>query len=171
MMTIIFLVLRVLHVLVAGVWIGSTVFVSKMLTPVIEEAGPSGGQVMMRLNRGLTIYMASVAATTVATGLYLMWHFTGGFDLSVITTHAGLAFSTGGTAGVLAGIVGGAVVGRSAAKVGTIMRQTVALPDGPAKGALVQQAASLRQRISWGSSVVLALQVIALVLMSVGHYV
>jgi uncharacterized membrane protein len=171
MTTIIFLVLRATHVLAAGVWIGSTVFVSKMLTPVIEKAGPSGGQVMMRMNRGLTAYMASFATATVATGVYLMWHFTGGFDSAVITTHAGLAFSTGGTAGLLAGIIGGAVVGRSAMKIGTIMQQTIALPDGPAKGALVQQAAALRQRIHWGSSAVLALQTIALVLMSVGHYV
>jgi uncharacterized membrane protein len=48
-MTIIFLALRPLHVLVAGVWIGSTVLVSKMLTPAIEGSGPSGGHVMMRL--------------------------------------------------------------------------------------------------------------------------
>lgn len=171
MMTIVFLVLRALHVLVAAVWIGSTVFVSRMLTPVIEEAGPAGGQVMMRMNRGLTAYMAAVAAATVTTGVYLLWRFTGGFDPGVITTHAGLAFGTGGTAGILAGIVGGAVVGRSAVKVTAVMRQAVGMPDGPAKSVLVQQAASLRQRMHRGTSVVLALQAIALVLMSVGHYV
>jgi hypothetical protein len=126
---------------------------------------------MMRLNRGLTAYMAGVAATTVVTGLYLLYHFTGGFDLNVVATHAGLAFGTGGTAGILAGIIGGAVVGRSAVKTMTIMRQAVTLPDGPAKGVLLQQAAVLRQRMHVGSSVVLALQTIALVLMSVGHYV
>lgn len=171
MMTIAFLVLRALHVGVAAIWIGSTVFISKMLEPVIEDSGPAGGQVMMRLNRGLTAYMAGVATATLLTGIYLLWHFTGGFDLSVITTHAGMAFGTGGTAGILAGIIGGAVVGRSAVKVSAIMRQAVGLPEGPAKGALLQQAASLRERMHRGTSVVLVLQSIALVLMSVGHYV
>jgi hypothetical protein len=86
-------------------------------------------------------------------------------------THAGLAFGTGGTAGLLAGIIGGAVVGRSAVRVSAIMRQAVGVPDGPFKGALLQQAAVLRRRIHTGSQVVLALQTTALVLMSVGHYV
>jgi hypothetical protein len=171
MMTILFLVLRALHVLVAGVWIGSTVFVSKMLAPAIDNAGPAGGQVMMRLNRRLTAYMAGVAVATIATGLYLLWHFTGGFDQGVLTTHAGLAFGAGGTSGLLAGIIGGAVVGRSAMKAGAIMQQAAALTEGPARGVLVQQASVMQGRVRRGSSVVLALQTIALVLMSVGHYV
>jgi uncharacterized membrane protein len=171
MMTIVFLVLRALHVLLAAIWIGSTVFVSKMLTPAIESSGPAGGQVMMRMNRGLTAFMAGVAATTVATGIYLLWHFTGGFDPGVVATHAGMAFGAGGAAGILAGIIGGAVVGRSAVKVTAVMRQATELPDGPAKGRLFEQAVLLRRRIHRGSSVVLALQTTALILMSVGHYV
>ena len=39
MLTIVFLVLRALHVFVAAVWIGSTLFVSRMLEPVIDDAG------------------------------------------------------------------------------------------------------------------------------------
>jgi hypothetical protein len=169
MSTILFLILRAMHVLVAGVWIGSTVFVVKMLTPAIEDAGLAGGQVMMRMN--VTKFMAAFAGTTVATGAYLLWHFTGGFDPGVVLTHAGLAFGTGGTAGLLAGVIGGAVVGRSAVKVSAIMRQIGSVPDGESRGALLQQAATLRHRIHRGSQVVLALQTTALVLMSVGHYV
>ncbi len=171
MTTILFLVLRALHVLVAGVWIGSTVFVSKMLAPAIDRSGPAGGQVMMRLNRVLTPFMAVFATTTVASGAYLLWHFTGGFDVAVLTTHAGIAFGTGGAAGILAGVIGGAVVGRSAVRVGTIMGEAATLPEGAAKGALLKRAASIRHRMERGSSVVLALQTIALVLMAVGHYV
>jgi len=115
--------------------------------------------------------MAGVAVATIGTGLYLLWHFTGGFDQGVLTTHAGLAFGAGGTSGLLAGIIGGAVVGRSAMKAGAIMQQAAALPEGPTRGALVQQASVMQGRVWRGSSVVLVLQTIALVLMSVGHYV
>jgi hypothetical protein len=115
--------------------------------------------------------MAGVAAATIATGLYLLWHFTGGFDHGVLATHAGLAFGAGGTSGLLAGIIGGAVVGRSALKAGAIVQQAAALPEGPARGVLVQRASIMQRRVRRGSSVVLALQTIALVLMSVGHYV
>jgi hypothetical protein len=171
-MAFLFLGLRAIHVLVAGLWIGSTVFMSRMLTPAIEASGPSGGQVMLRINRrGLTAYMAGLGVTTAATGLYLLWHFTGGFDTSVSLSHAGLAFCTGGTSGILAGVVGGAVLGRGGARMSTVMETIGTQPDGPAKLALVEEAAALHRRMKAGSNVVIALQTVALVLMSVGHYI
>jgi uncharacterized membrane protein len=172
MNTVIFLGFRALHVLCAAVWIGSSVFASALLVPAIESSGPSGGQVMMTINRrGINRYMGFLGATTVVTGLYLLWRFTGGFDPGVAASHAGLAFGVGGAAGVLAAIVGGAVVGRSAGKVVEIMGQAVVLPDGPARGALVERANLLRQRMKIGSKVTIVLQAIALVLMALGHYV
>jgi len=45
------------------------------------------------------------------------------------------------------------------------------MTDGPAKGALIQQTVGLRRRIKAGSSVVIVLQTMALVLMAVGHYI
>src|SRR5215510_3450595 len=108
-----FLAIRAAHVLVAALWIGATVFASALLMPAIDASGPLGGPVMRRLNRrGFHVYMAGVSITTLVTGIYLFWHFTG-FDPSVSTSHTGLVFGTGGIAGILAGIIGGAVVGRS----------------------------------------------------------
>ena len=172
MNTILFLLLRAVHVLCAAVWIGSTAYILLLLTPAVEDAGPAGGQIMMRLDRrGLHTYMASVSLTTLASGVYLLWRFTGGFDPGVAATHAGLAFGTGGAAGLLAGIIGATVVGRSGAQVVEIMAQAVPLADGPARGALMQRAAALRQRIKGGTRIVMVLQCTALVLMAVGHYV
>ncbi|MGE5243080.1 MAG: hypothetical protein ACM3SQ_02495 [Betaproteobacteria bacterium] len=170
--TLIFLALRVLHVLFAATWIGSTVFVSLLLGPAADHAGPSGGQVMAAIDRrGLHTYMAILAGTTVLTGVYLIWRFSGGFDSGVIATHAGIAFGTGGVAGVLALIVGASVVGRSARQTVDILRQATAMPDGPARSSLVQQATAARRRVKVGSKVVILLQAIALVLMTVGHYI
>jgi uncharacterized membrane protein len=170
--TLMFLALRAAHVLCAAVWIGSTVYISLLLTPAVEDAGPAGGQIMMRLDRrGLHTYMAAVAATTIVSGAYLLWRFTGGFDPGVIATHAGMAFGAGGVAGILAGVVGGAVVGRSGSQVVAIMSQAVQLSDGPAKGALMQRAEALRRRIKAATRLVVSLQATALLLMSVGHYV
>jgi hypothetical protein len=167
-----FLLLRATHVLFAAVWIGSTAYMLLMLTPVVEEAGPAGGQMMMRLDRrGLHKYMAAVSMTTIASGIYLLWRFTGGFDPSVAATHAGIVFGVGGASGLLAGIIGATVVGPSGSQVMAIMAQAVTVPDGPAKGALMQRASSLRQRIKSGTRMVIALQATALLLMSVAHYV
>src|SRR5215831_10575462 len=144
MSVLIFLGLRALHVLLAAIWLGSTVFISYLLMPAIEQSGPSGGQVMMKMNaRGLVPYFAILGGTTVLTGLYLYWRFTGGFGADVTSTRAGMAFGVGGVAGIIAAIIGGSVVGRSANKLMAIMGQAARLPDGPEKGALLAQAAAL----------------------------
>jgi len=170
--TIIYLALRVLHVLFAATWIGSTAFIALMLGPAIERAGASGGQVMARIDaRGFHKYMALLATTTVLTGLYLIWRFTGGFDGDIAATHAGIAFGIGGVAGVLALIVGGIVVGRSARQATDIINRVAGMPDGPEKGSLIMHAAAARRRMKAGTTVVIALQATALVFMAVGHYV
>jgi hypothetical protein len=172
MMAITFLAIRAAHVLVAGLWIGTTVFGAVYLMPALEASGASGGQVMTRLTRnGYSTYMSAIGSTTVLTGLYLLWRFTGGFDPSVAATHAGLAFGMGGAAGILAGIIGGAVVGRCAAKLSRLSPLAALPVEDPARGMVVQYAALLRRRIKIGTRAIIVLQLIALVSMAVGHYV
>lgn len=166
-----FLGLRALHVLLAATWIGSTIFISTLLAPAVDASGASGGQVMMHINRrGITAYMGGLGAMTIVTGLYLLWHFAGGFG-SITASHAGIAFATGGTSGILAGIIGGGVVGRSGVKIATLMREAADLPDGPAKAAVLSRGVPLRRRMEVAHRFVIGFQMLALVLMAVGHYV
>lgn len=170
--TLTFLAVRVLHVLFAAVWVGATAFTSLLLMPAIERSGASGGQVMTIIDRrGFHRYMAILAATTVLSGVYLIWRFTGGFDRAVAATHAGIAFSIGGISGVLALLVGATVVGRSGKQLVDAMGRIATMPDGPARGSLMQRAAAARRRITLGSKVVIALQAVAVALMTVGHYI
>jgi ABC-type transport system involved in multi-copper enzyme maturation permease subunit len=171
MSVLLFLGFRALHVLLAATWIGSTIFISMLLTPAVDASGSSGGLVMMNIDRrGITAYMGVLGGMTIVTGLYLLWHFAGGFG-AITATHAGIAFGIGGTSGILAGIVGGGVVGRSGVRMANLMREAAGLPEGPAKAQLIGQSVPLRHRMKIGSRAVIALQLVALVLMAVGHYV
>lgn len=169
--TAFFLSMRVLHVLLAAVWIGATVFMSVLLMPAINEAGPAGGQVMIGLNKkGVTPFFAALGGLTVLTGIYLFWRFTGGFDPEISKTHAGMAFGIGGVCGILATIIGGAIVGRSSKKVVELMEEAGKAEAGR-RGAIMQEVGALKQRLTTFGAVVLFLQVVALVLMAVGHYI
>lgn len=171
MSTVLFLTLRVVHVLLAAVWIGATVFTSFLLMPAVEAAGPAGGQVMIGLNRkGMSAFFGATGGVTVLTGIYLFWRFTDGFAPEISGGHAGIAFSIGGLAGLLAVIIGGAVVGRSANRLVALMEQGAKMPDTQ-RGPLMQEAGVLRQRMKTFGSLVLLFQVIALVLMAVAHYI
>ena len=156
--TLVFLLLRVVHVLLAAVWIGMTTFVVFLLMPTIKESGPGGAplaQAMLR--RGLHIYMASLGGTVVLTGFYLYWRFTGGFDPALSATRGAMMFGTGGIAGTLALILGGAVVGKNAKKMATA--------TSPA------EFAAYRDKATTFGHIVLILQVIAIAAMALGHYV
>ena len=66
MNAIMFLSIRAAHVLVAGLWIGSTVFGAAWLMPAIDASGPSGGQVMRRIvQNGYSTYMSAIGLTTL----------------------------------------------------------------------------------------------------------
>jgi len=169
---LLFLSIRAAHVLVAALWIGSTVFSAALLMPALEGSGPAAGVLMGRLNRrGFPVYMSIVGATTMLSGVYLLWHFTGGFDSSVMTSREGLVFGAGGLAGILAGIIGGAVVGRSARALSHLLDGQITEADDHVHRALLSRAATLRNRMKIGTRAVIVLQMIALVFMSVGHYV
>lgn len=169
--TMLFLTVRAAHVLLAAVWVGATVFTSVLLMPVVEGAGPAGGQIMMGLERkGMTAFFAAMGGITVLTGIYLYWRFTGGFDPEVSRSHAGMAFGIGGVFGLLAVIIGGSVMGRSSRKLLALMEQLPKASDAQ-KPSLMQEAAALRGRMKSFGKIVLLCQVVALLLMAVGHYI
>lgn len=169
--TILFLFMRVLHVLLAAVWLGATVFVSLLLMPAVNATGPAGGQVMISLNKRIVPFFASLAGLTVLTGIYLYGRFTGWFDPGLSQSRAGMAFGIGGVAGIVAAIIGGSVVGRSSKKVVELMQQAATLPDGAQKGSLMQEVNVLKQRMTTFGGVVLVLQFVAAGLMALGHYI
>jgi hypothetical protein len=156
--TILFLLVRVVHVLLAATWLGMTAFASLFLMPAFKEAGPGAAPVAQGImRRKLDVYMASLGGTVVLTGFFLYWRFTGGFDPALSGTRAARVFGAGGMAGLLAVILGGAVVARNVRKMTS--------STNPA------EIASARDKAMTFSRIVLILQAIAAAAMAVGHYV
>ena len=171
MNVLLFLAIRVLHVLLAGIWLGQVFFVTVFLMPATLQAGPAGGQMMTALvRRGLSAFMASIGGTTILTGIYLFWRFTGGFDPAVSASRAGMAFSVGALAGVIALILGGSVVGRGVKKMVAIGEKAASAPEAQ-RGAMMNEMTVLRTRIAATSKIVLALLVVAMATMALGHYI
>lgn len=167
-----FLMIRVLHIVLATVLVGASVATTLFFAPAIRGARGAGAAVMEGIaKRGFMAFMPAIAGFTTLSGLYLYWHFTSGFDPVISGSMAGRVFGTGGLAGILSTIIGGAVIGRNAKKVVTLMEQAKPMADGPAKDALLQQAAQCQKTMATFGIVSLVLMLIAVVCMSVGHYV
>lgn len=169
--TLLFLGIRVLHVLLAGMWLGAVFFITFLLLPATAQAGPAGGQIMMMLvRRGLVTVMAAIAGMVIVTGVYLFWRFTGGFDPAVSASRAGMAYSIGALAGVIAAIMDGSVIGRGAKKMAALVEQAAAAPE-PQRAAILNDVAAVRARIVTSARIVLVLLLIAMATMALGHYV
>ncbi len=172
MSVLLFLTIRVLHVVLAGAWLGGVALMTLYLGPTVEQLGPAGAPVMTGLvRRGLHTYMASIGGLTVVTGIYLFWRFTGGFDPAISASHAGRAFGLGALTGLIALILGGSMVGASVKKLAAIAARMPSLPEGPERAAAVARMTALRGRIATFSRVVLALLVISMAAMALGHYI
>jgi hypothetical protein len=140
--------------------------------PTLDQSGAAGGQVMGGLiRRGMAAFMASVSGLTIVTGIWLYWRFTSGFDPTISGSNAGLAFGSGAVAGLAAGIIEGSVIGRASKNLVALGEQAARLADGPERTALFQRIEATRKRIGSSSQLVIVLLILALVLMSIGHYV
>jgi hypothetical protein len=104
-------------------------------------------------------------------GIWLYWRFTGGFNPELSGTIAARVFGAGGAAGILALIIGGPVVGRNLKKAAALMPKATSLPDGPERTVVTAQISAMRRRAIIASRIVVFLQIIAVTLMAMGHYV
>jgi uncharacterized membrane protein len=166
-----YVVLRVLHILVAALWVGAAGLLAMVVMPAVGDAGAIGGPFLASLHRRkLHVFMAASALLTVLSGIWLYWVLTTGFNPAIVWSRGGLVFGIGGLCGLLALIVGGAIIGPGVARLAEQAGQPDAIPEAQ-RATHAQRLAALRRRTMLASKVALALIVIALVLMAVGHYV
>ncbi|HZP10972.1 MAG TPA: hypothetical protein VFB36_00980 [Nevskiaceae bacterium] len=157
-----FVAIRVLHVVLAALWLGAGVFTALFLFPTLGDSAPGSNSMFAALmRRRFGVYMAVTGGLAVLTGIWLYWRFTGGFSAATIGTTSGIVFGIGGLAGIAAVAIGGAVIGRSADKMAALIEQ--AAPQS--------EIEALRQRALGANRVVAALMILAVVCMAAGHYV
>jgi len=152
---------RVLHILFAASWFGAATFLTLYLLPVARQLGAAGGATMTALTgRGFHRFMAANAGLTVLSGLWLYWTLTAGFAGPAMASTSGMVFGLGGLAGLLAAVLGGAVIGRNLSRIEALK------PELPAKQ---PQVVALQARVAAASRLALALLLFALVAMALGH--
>jgi len=152
--------LRMLHILFAASWFGAAAFLTLYLLPVARQLGPSGGTTMTALTgRGFHRFMAANSGLTILSGLWLYWTLTAGFAAPAMASRSGMVFGLGGVAGLLAAVIGGAVIGRTLTRIEALK---AGHPDE-------QAIEALQARVSVASRCALALLLFALVAMALGH--
>jgi uncharacterized membrane protein len=128
-MDLVMVILRLLHIVAGVLWVGTAVFVTFILVPAIEEAGPAGMGVMPALaRRGLMTFLPLLALITTLSGLGLFWKVGGGDFGRFMGSPMGVSLSVGATAALLAFLEGIALVRPTMMRAGAIFESLASLP-------------------------------------------
>ena len=150
-------VVRALHIVAAGLWIGAGVMLTLYVMPAIRDSGAAGGKVLVEvMRRGIGVFMPSIAGVTMLSGLGLYWSWfqaRGG-----INGTGALLLTIGAFAGVAAAIIGGAVLGRTVNALADLALE-------PPSEANAARTAALYRRGAAASRIVVTLLLASMLLM------
>ncbi len=159
-------VLRVVHIGCAVYWAGTMFFLATFLEPTTRAIGPAAAPVMQGLEqRGYFTVMPIIAVIAILSGATMLWIDSTGFSPAWMGSRAGMAYSTGGLAAVVALGIGLGVMRPTMLRVGALIASAAAVPEGPARQAHLAPMAALRLRITAGvrwTAVLLAVTIVAM---------
>ena len=107
-MTLLFSILRVLHIVSGVLWAGGALVLYFFIAPTMGATGDAGKQFAGHLmgKTRFTAFMMSVGGTTVLAGAFLYGIDSNWFQSEWMKTGTGMGFGVGATAGILAFVFG-----------------------------------------------------------------
>lgn len=164
------LVLRFAHVVFAALWVGMMTYQVCFLMPALAEAGPDAGKVMAALNRRrLPVILPLIALIAIISGAWLLMRLMGGDAAGLMQTPMGKAYAWGGTAAIVAFVLGIAFV-RPAMMKSVRLAESLAGAPPDQRAAAQAEIQRLRARSATMGRVVTVVLLIALTLMAVARY-
>ena len=166
------LVLRFFHIVSGILWVGGVATTVVFIVPAIRGAGPAGVGVMryLLLNTKFGGYFPALGGVTVLTGLWMFWHDGRVSNGIFYSSDQGITLSIGGLAGIVAIVIGGAVIGRSFGEMAKIFAAIDAAGGQPTTEQSARMTV-LRGKIAGGSRIVLPALLIAATAMAIARYV
>jgi uncharacterized membrane protein len=155
------ILLRLVHIVSGGIWVGMVVFTTAFLMPALTDVGPDAGKVMAALaKRRIMMVMPLLAILTIGSGIWLMIRFSGGNGGAAMQSPMGRLLGVGALAAIIAFLLGLTIVRPTMTKI-------AAYGADPTKR---DEIARLRQRGDFVNQLVALLLVIALTAMAVARY-
>ena len=164
------LVLRFVHIVGGVFWVGAVFLMVGFIFPTVRATGPAGGRFMQEMmQRRLSVFMNTAAGLTMLSGIIMYARISSATNGAWAGTRAGMTFGIGGLATILAGIIGGAVVGRGGARLAKLSQAVQASGGAPSpeQGAEIGR---LQARMGKAMRAVAALLFVAVTAMATARY-
>jgi uncharacterized membrane protein len=165
------LTLRVIHILGGIFWVGSLLYTTFFLVPVVRSSPAVAGPVMAGLQkRRVFIILPVVALLTILSGVRLLWIVSAGFDDSYLSTSTGRAFSVGAGAAIVAFLLWVLVSRPGFVKVVKLGASLAAATDEATRQPLMAEIQRINKRVATANAIVAVLLILTAVLMSTARY-
>ena len=163
--------LRLVHILLGALWVGTVFFTTVYLVPAVGDAGPAGGKVMEAMQRrGIMTLMPLVAIGTLLTGVALYWIVSDGFNPQYVHSRMGATFAAGGLLAIVAWLLGIFVMRPAMLRAGSLGQQLASTTSETERATLASELARLRARGSVAGKSVVLLVLLAAAAMAVARY-
>ena len=165
------IVLRLIHIVVGGFWVGAIAFVAWFLLPALRAAGPAGGAVMRQVMqvRHLHVYMVAATWLTLLSGAALTYRDAGPLGFGWFTLGAGRVYGIGALLGLIATVIGLSVNAPTATRLAALAGRLEQV--SPPSREDQAERERLQERLGRAASLVAILMLLALAAMAVARYV
>ncbi len=164
------ILLRLIHVVIGVLWVGSAVFLAVFLIPAIRASGPAGGAVMGQLqNRKLSIWIMVMAFLTILSGLGLYAHDSAG-SATWLASGPGRTFGLGAVFAIVTLVIGMSVNAPTASKL-SALGASIAASGGPPSAEQAAEMQRLQVRLGKAAVAAAVLLLCAASAMAVARYV
>lgn len=165
------LVLRLVHVLGGIFWVGSLIFTSFFLMPVLRSSPAVAGQVMAGLQkRRLFTLLPIVALLTIVSGIRLLWIASVGFSDAYLSTSTGRTFSASAVGAIVAFLLSLLVSRPGFVRVGRLGATLATTTDEAARQRISGEMQRLSRRVTIANGIVAALLLLAAAGMATARY-
>jgi uncharacterized membrane protein len=166
-----FLTLRLIHILGGIFWVGSLMYTSFFLVPVVRSSPAVAGQVMAGLQRRrLFLILPIVALLTILSGIRLLMIASGGFSDAYLSTAPGRAYSVGGVAAIVAFLLSLIVSRPAFVHVGKLSASLATITDEGGRQRITAEIQRLNKRATVANGIVLVLLVSTAISMAIARY-
>ncbi|HZA98325.1 MAG TPA: hypothetical protein VE399_06075, partial [Gemmatimonadales bacterium] len=151
-------------------WVGAIFVIAGFLMPTAHSVGPESGRFMqhLMLRRRLPIFLWGAMLLTVISGFTMYARMTAATHGTWASTAPGIGYGVGGLAAILAAILGGAISGPAARRLGAIGQQ--AAQSGGLSAEQQSEVQRLQSRATLGSRLTAGLLAVATGAMAIARY-
>lgn len=164
--------IRIVHIVFGVIWVGANVFLTLFVYPAAKKSGKSGNEFLKILPKtnNMPMFMTLSGLITIVSGIWMIYYFSGGFNLSYFNSTFGKCILTGGILTIIAflnGILKIRQAGLKLNKIGAEMEQS----NEPPTPEVLNKIELLSNRIIKATAFEALLLFAATILMAVARYI